>query len=74
MSFVATKKMSAFDWVIYTFLALISLLCLFPFIYVFSVSFTDPEAYVPLKFYFFQINGLSPRITIYCRQTAFYSR
>jgi putative aldouronate transport system permease protein len=53
MSFVATKKMSAFDWVIYTFLALISLLCLFPFIYVFSVSFTDPEAYVPLKFYFF---------------------
>ncbi|NHN29541.1 carbohydrate ABC transporter permease [Paenibacillus agricola] len=53
MSFVATKKMTGFDWVNYSLLALISIVCIFPFIYVFSVSFTDPEIYVPLKFYFF---------------------
>jgi putative aldouronate transport system permease protein len=53
MSFVATKKMTSFDWVNYVILGLISIACVFPFIYVFSVSFTDPEVYVPLKFYFF---------------------
>ncbi|TVY11296.1 carbohydrate ABC transporter permease [Paenibacillus cremeus] len=51
MSFVATKKLTAFDYVNYTLLALISLISIFPFIYVFSVSFTDPKAYIPLKFY-----------------------
>jgi len=51
LSFVAQKKLTVFDWVNYTLLALISLLCVFPFIYVFAVSFTDPKVYVPLQFY-----------------------
>jgi putative aldouronate transport system permease protein len=37
----------------YSLLGIISLICVFPFIYVFSVSFTDPEVYVPLQFYLF---------------------
>ena len=53
MSFVVRKRMTSFDWINYSLLTLISLTCLFPFLYVFSVSFTDPEAYVPLKFYLF---------------------
>ncbi|MDD9267174.1 carbohydrate ABC transporter permease [Paenibacillus sp. GCM10023248] len=54
MSFIARKKkLELFDYVNYTLLALISLICVFPFFYVFSVSFTDPEAYVPLEFYIF---------------------
>lgn len=53
MSFVATKKLTLFDYVNYTLLALISIASLFPFIYVFSVSFTDPKVYVPLQFYLF---------------------
>lgn len=54
MSFVAQKKrLTLFDWVNYTLISLISLACVFPFLYVFSVSFTDPEVYVPLKFYLF---------------------
>ncbi|TBL79348.1 carbohydrate ABC transporter permease [Paenibacillus thalictri] len=53
MSLVSTKRLTLFDWVNYSLLALISLACVFPFIYVFSVSFTDPKAYIPLKFYLF---------------------
>ncbi|OXM83595.1 carbohydrate ABC transporter permease [Paenibacillus rigui] len=51
MSFAARKKLELFDYVNYTLLAVISLICIFPFLYVFSVSFTDPKAYVPLQFY-----------------------
>ncbi|WP_240421111.1 carbohydrate ABC transporter permease [Paenibacillus periandrae] len=51
MSFVATKKLTLFDYINYSLLSVISLACIFPFIYVFSVSFTDPEVYVPLQFY-----------------------
>nr|WP_270885080.1 carbohydrate ABC transporter permease [Paenibacillus aestuarii] len=53
MSFVTTKKLTVFDYVNYSLLAIISIACMFPFIYVFSVSFTDPAVYVPLKFYLF---------------------
>lgn len=54
MSFVTRKKkLELFDYINYTLLALISLICVFPFFYVFSVSFTDPESYVPLEFYIF---------------------
>jgi putative aldouronate transport system permease protein len=54
MSFVSRKKkLELFDYVNYTLLAVISLICVFPFFYVFSVSFTDPEYYVPLEFYIF---------------------
>ncbi|TVY09164.1 carbohydrate ABC transporter permease [Paenibacillus cremeus] len=51
MSFVATKKLTVFDYINYSLLAVISIACVFPFIYVFSVSFTDPAVYVPLEFY-----------------------
>jgi putative aldouronate transport system permease protein len=53
MSFVSRKRLTLFDYVNYTLLALISLICVFPFLYVFSVSFTDPKVYVPLEFYIF---------------------
>ncbi|GAB1157696.1 MULTISPECIES: carbohydrate ABC transporter permease [Paenibacillus] len=54
MSFVVQKKgLTLFDWINYSLVALISLACIFPFLYVFSVSFTDPKVYVPLKFYLF---------------------
>lgn len=53
MSLVTAKRMTLFDYVNYSLLALISLVCVFPFFYVFSVSFTDPKAYIPLKFYLF---------------------
>ncbi|WP_274651333.1 carbohydrate ABC transporter permease [Paenibacillus humicola] len=53
MSLVSAKKMTLFDIVNYALLAVISVLCVFPFIYVFSVSFTDPNVYVPMKFYLF---------------------
>ncbi|SFL68197.1 putative aldouronate transport system permease protein [Paenibacillus sp. 1_12] len=53
MSFVASKKLTPFDWVNYTLLGIISVVCVFPFLYVFSVSFTDPKVYVPLQFYVF---------------------
>ncbi|MFC5449762.1 carbohydrate ABC transporter permease [Paenibacillus aestuarii] len=50
---MTTKKLTVFDYVNYSLLAIISIACMFPFIYVFSVSFTDPAVYVPLKFYLF---------------------
>ncbi|SDD89759.1 putative aldouronate transport system permease protein [Paenibacillus sp. UNCCL117] len=53
MSFVQKKRMTLFDWVNYSGITLISAACIFPFLYVFSVSFTDPQVYVPLKFYLF---------------------
>ncbi|MCZ8517098.1 carbohydrate ABC transporter permease [Paenibacillus filicis] len=53
MSLVSTKKLTLFDYVNYSLLLLISLVCVFPFLYVFSVSFTDPKVYIPLKFYLF---------------------
>lgn len=51
MSFVQKqKKVTTFDAVNYTLLLLISAFCVFPFIYVISVSFTDPSVYVPYQF------------------------
>ncbi|WP_059054134.1 carbohydrate ABC transporter permease [Paenibacillus senegalimassiliensis] len=54
MSFVMHKKgLTLFDWINYSLITLFSVACVFPFLYVFSVSFTNPEVYVPLKFYLF---------------------
>lgn len=53
MSFVHKKGMTAGDIINYSAIVLISVISLFPFLYVFSVSFTDPDAYVPLKYYLF---------------------
>ena len=47
------RKLSVGDIVIMVILAMIMLLCIFPFLYVFSVSFTDPNSYVPMKFILF---------------------
>ncbi|MFH5183902.1 carbohydrate ABC transporter permease [Paenibacillus sp. TAB 01] len=53
MSYVHTKRLTAGDYVNYSLLGLISIISLFPFFYVLSISFTDPGAYVPFKFYLF---------------------
>lgn len=44
------QRMYIGDYVIYFCIVLFAFLCLFPFLYVLSVSFTSPEAYAPLKF------------------------
>jgi len=51
MSFIHQKTMTAGDWFNYSLLGLISIGSLFPFLYVLSISLTDPSAYTPLKFY-----------------------
>jgi putative aldouronate transport system permease protein len=43
-------KFNFFDIFMYTIAGLVALVCLLPFIYVLSVSFTDPRVYVPLEF------------------------
>ncbi|MCU6796541.1 carbohydrate ABC transporter permease [Paenibacillus sp. WQ 127069] len=53
MSFVQKKGLTVGDYVNYSLLLLVSLICIFPFFYVFSVSFTDPKVYIPLQFYVF---------------------
>lgn len=53
MSFVHNRKTTFGDVLNYSALGLISLISLFPFFYVLSISFTDPQTYVPLKFYIF---------------------
>ena len=40
------------DYINYTLLALISLTCIVPLLYVISISLTDPKTYVPFKLYF----------------------
>lgn len=50
MSFVSAKKrLTLGDAINAVMLCIIMALCLFPFLYVISVSFTDPDAYVPMK-------------------------
>lgn len=44
------KKMSTGDYVNYVILFLFAFMCVFPFLYVMSVSLSDPETYVPLRF------------------------
>jgi putative aldouronate transport system permease protein len=45
------SRMSLSDWVIYIVIACISLVAVMPFIYVISVSFTDPSVYSAFSFY-----------------------
>ena len=51
MSFRMGKRFTITDFVNYMVLLLTSAICIFPFLYILSVSFTAPEVYVPLKFY-----------------------
>ena len=43
-------KFTFFDFAMYAIVIIITLACFFPFIYVLSISFTDPSAYVPYHF------------------------
>ena len=45
------KRMSTADYFIYIIVGFISLIFVFPFIYVLSISFTDPKVYMPFRFY-----------------------
>jgi putative aldouronate transport system permease protein len=51
MSFVHRKKLTWADYFIMGALMVYSLACLIPFLYMITVSFTDPSVYVPLKLY-----------------------
>jgi putative aldouronate transport system permease protein len=50
MSYLQNRRMNGGDWLNYSLIALMSLVCLFPLAYVFSISFTDPEAYRAFEF------------------------
>ena len=50
MSFQLRKRMTAWDYVNYAVLTLISLTCIVPLLYVISISLTDPQVYIPLRF------------------------
>lgn len=52
MSF-SMKKLSAWDFLICALVGMFALICFLPFVYVFSVSFTSPDVYVPLTVYLF---------------------
>ena len=43
------EKFTLFDVVVYVVVAIVTLICLFPFVYVVSVSLTDPSVYVPYE-------------------------
>jgi putative aldouronate transport system permease protein len=47
---VKLYKFTTFDFVMYAIVAIVTLACLFPFIYVLLVSFTDPDVYIPYEF------------------------
>ncbi len=44
------KRFSVGDILVYSVVFLAAFLSIFPFLYVLSVSFTDPEVYIPLQF------------------------
>ena len=50
MQFARKRKPSGVDCGIYLFVGLLALVCFLPFIYVLSVSFTDPDVYIPFAF------------------------
>lgn len=50
MSFVSSKRLTAFDYVNGVLISLVSLACLLPFLYLVSVSLTDIDVYVPFTF------------------------
>ncbi len=52
MSVSIGKKATIGDYVNYTAIGVFSVLCILPFVYIISVSLTDSEVYVPLRFSF----------------------
>jgi putative aldouronate transport system permease protein len=51
MSFEYRKRITVGDVINYFLLVSVCVVCTFPFLYVVSISFTNPDTYVPLKFY-----------------------
>ena len=51
MTFSISRRTTIFDVIIYITLFLFAFICVAPFIYVLSVSFTSPDTYVPYQFY-----------------------
>ncbi|MCZ8517080.1 carbohydrate ABC transporter permease [Paenibacillus filicis] len=51
MSFTHKKRFTLFDYANYTLLIAISIVCLFPILYLILVSLTDKEVYVPFQFH-----------------------
>lgn len=47
---LSLNRFTAADFVIYFLVFLAALICFLPFIYVLSVSFTDPKVYIPFEF------------------------
>ena len=43
-------RFTFFDFAMYAIVTVVTVVCFFPFIYVLSVSFTDPSVYVPFEF------------------------
>ncbi len=68
MSFVLKKGLTIGDWINYSLLMVISLTCLFPFIYIISISFTSPSAYVPSSLLCCRRSGHSIPIATCSRQ------
>ena len=52
MSFTNRKLTGGDVWLCF-FVGLFSMICILPFVYVLSVSFTSPDVFVPLKVYWF---------------------
>lgn len=50
MSFAVNKRTTWGDWVNSSLILLISIITLIPFVYVVSISLTDPSIYVPMQF------------------------
>lgn len=45
-----SKKLCTVDALIYIIIGLVALICFLPFIYVLSISLTDPDVYIPFEF------------------------
>lgn len=52
MTFTTNKRMSVMDYGIYAILFVVAAACVVPFLYVISVSLTDPDVYVPYQLVF----------------------
>lgn len=66
------KKMSIGDFINYFLLLLVSFVCVLPFIYIVSVSLTDPDVYKPFTLYFFP-EKISFDVYKYILQTNFFT-
>lgn len=73
MSFVYKKHFTWGDGLNYLLLAIVSLVSLFPFFYILSISLTDPDVYIPLQLRFIPAK-FSLRSYRYILSTNFFSK